>query len=59
MIPSYDKIARAGGIYDTKKYRYIIDLSTGDIKRIPLEYLDTTSADDGWEIVRRADNENR
>lgn len=54
MIPTYDKIARAGGIYDTKKYRYIIDTKTGDIKRIRIELLDTTAARDSWETVKKA-----
>lgn len=53
MVPDYNKIAREGGIYDTKKYRYAIDTSTGDIKRIPLNKLDTVSARDSWTVVRR------
>ena len=41
--PSYDTIARAGGAYDTRKYRYIIDTTTREIKRAKLEDLDTTA----------------
>ena len=57
MTISYEKIARAGGVYDTKKYRYIIDTTTGDIKRTPLVNLDTTAMLrlDAWEIVKRAE----
>lgn len=53
-IPSYDKIANEGGVYDTKKYRYVIDPCTKDIKRLPLVYLDTTTALDlsEWKTVK-------
>ena len=43
-------------IVDTRKYRYIIDedirLERPLIKRLPIEDLDTTSAIDGWEVVK-------
>lgn len=47
-----EKIARAGGVYDTKKYRYIID-GNGTIKRTLIENLDTTAMleKDAWEVV--------
>ena len=47
-----EKVIKYGSI-DTKKYRYRA-LELPDrliIKRIPLEYLDTTAAIDGWETV--------
>ena len=40
----YYKIAKNGGIYDGKKYRYDIDTSAGIVRRIELEKLDTTAA---------------
>lgn len=42
------------GMVDTKKYRYILRTTfNGDvIERIPIEYLDTTMAINGWEIVK-------
>ena len=33
-----------GGIYDTKKYRYIVDQSDGEISRIEKDLLGTTEA---------------
>ena len=33
-----------GGIYDTKKYRYIVDQSDGEIYRIEKDLLGTTEA---------------
>lgn len=39
----YNKIARECGIYDTKTYRYVIATPT-EVKRIRVEYLDTTEA---------------
>lgn len=38
-------------IVDTKQYRYRVNESTGYIERIPIEYLDTTKALEGWEQV--------
>lgn len=37
------------GIVDTNNYRYIF--KDGNILRLPLSYLDTIKAIDGWEIV--------
>lgn len=50
---SYDKIARNGGIYDTAKYRYIIDTTTDEIKRTLISNLGTTAMLDKnvWEVV--------
>lgn len=39
----YQKIARNGGIYDTKAYRYVINSPT-EVQRIRIEYLDTVGA---------------
>lgn len=38
-------------IVDTKQYRYRVNESIGYIERIPIEYLDTTKALEGWELV--------
>ena len=48
-----NKIIRSG-IVDTKKYRYVLrGTINGDvIERIPIEYLDTTMAINGWETVK-------
>lgn len=49
MTKKFIKKVQAKGIVDTKKYRYV---ERGQyIKRLPLDYLDTTRAIDGWEIV--------
>ena len=37
------------GIVDTRKYRYV--LRENAIYRLPIAYLDTTTAIDGWELV--------
>lgn len=39
----YQKAIREGGVYDTQKYRYRIDTSTGELKRALLDDLDTTA----------------
>ena len=39
------------GIVDTRKYRYVVDSAHGVIKRLPIEYLDTTLALTEWEVV--------
>ena len=44
---------------DTRNYRYIVteehdaDRQYAEIKRLPLDELDTTKAIDGWETVKR------
>ena len=45
-------------VVDTKKYRYRVNESTGYIERIPIEYLDTTKALEGWELVEDLSNIN-
>ena len=41
------------GTVDTKTYRYrFVECGDhGEIRRIPIDYLDTTAAIDGWETV--------
>lgn len=47
------------GIVDTKKYRYATKERRNDriqfieIRRIPIEYLDTTASLSEWELVER------
>ena len=45
-----EKVKR-DGIVDTRKYRYVVDSAQGVIKRLPIEYLDTTLALTEWEVV--------
>lgn len=44
-------------IVDTRKYRYICAdfCDRSEIRRLPIEYLDTTAALDGWETVQIID----
>lgn len=42
-----------GGIYDTKKYRYIIDQGNGEIYRIEKDLLGTTEALDPENWIRQ------
>ena len=48
----------AWGTVDTRKYRYNVREDNQDliIERLPLEYLDTTRAIDGWEEVKRIED---
>jgi hypothetical protein len=44
------------GTVDTKKYRYKVGQDVDGnaiIRRLPIEYLDTTAALDGWEVCYR------
>lgn len=43
------------GTVDTRNYRYVyhVDATSAWIERLPIEWLDTTKAIDGWEIVKR------
>lgn len=53
----YNRVIREQ-IVDTKKYRYIAKECNGadeqwtEIRRLPIESLDTTAAIDGWETVK-------
>jgi two-component SAPR family response regulator len=42
-----------GGIYDTKKYRYIVDQGDGEIYRIEKDLLGTTEALDPENWIRQ------
>jgi hypothetical protein len=42
-----------GGIYDTEKYRYIVDQSDGEIYRIEKDLLGTTEALDPENWIRQ------
>lgn len=50
-----------GEIVDTAKFRYVLKVcgdhekQWAEIRRLPLEYLDTTAAIDGWETVEVID----
>lgn len=39
-------------IVDTRKYRYTYNTGNGNIKRLPLEKLNTTYALTDWKVVR-------
>ena len=43
------------GMVDTRNYRYVYraDSVNAWIERLPIEWLDTTRAIDGWKIVKR------
>ena len=59
MTKAFEQKVVREGIVDTATFRYVFDDLTGTIKRIRLEYLDTTAEldKDNWEIVKSmADN---
>lgn len=39
------------GIVDTRRYRYVYDVDGRYIRRLPIEWLDTTRAIDSWTII--------
>lgn len=41
----------AESIIDTRKYRYTYNTGNGNIKRLPLDKLDTTDALIDWEVI--------
>lgn len=43
------------GVVDTRKYRYVYHANSISawIERLPIDWLDTTRAIDGWETVKR------
>lgn len=45
------KIISAGGVYDTRRYRYVATNDLPGFQRIRLDLLDTTAAYTGWEPV--------
>jgi len=56
-----EQIRRNGGCYDTKKYRYIIDTTTWEIKRTLITNLGTTTMLDknAWETVKTEKGERK
>ena len=59
MKITFEQIRRNGGCYDTKKYRYIIDTTTWEIKRTLITKLGTTAMLDknAWETVKTGKGE--
>lgn len=59
MTKSFESRIMNERIVDTRNYRYIVadcyDDRTqwAEIRRLPIDKLDTTAANDGWETVRR------
>ena len=51
MTESFKQKVIENGIYDTERYRWIYDINTNTIQRLPIQYLDTTRALSDWEIV--------
>ena len=51
MTESFKQKIIENGIYDTKRYRWIYDINTNTIQRLPIKYLDTTKALSDWVIV--------
>lgn len=51
-----DKVVHNGGVYETKKYRYVIG-DDGELKRCRLDYLGTDvmyiSHYDAWQLANR------
>lgn len=45
------KIIAAGGVYDTRRYRYVATSDLPGFRRIGLDCLGTTAAYMGWEPV--------
>ena len=55
MTKKFIKKVKLYGIVDTRKYRYVYrnDGASAWIDRLPIDWLDTTRAIDGWETVKR------
>lgn len=53
MTESFKQKVIEHGIYDTQRYRWIYDINTNTIQRLPIEYLGTMRALSEWEIVER------
>lgn len=54
MTTNFEQRVIREGIVDTRKYRYICKdyADRREIKRLPIDDLDTTAALDGWETVK-------
>ena len=55
MTRKFIEKVRQQGIVDTRSYRYVYraDAVNAWIERLPIEWLDTIKAIDGWETVKR------
>ena len=59
LTKAFIERVRAERIVDTRQYRYVVkecynvDEQWLEIRRLPLEALDTTEAIDGWETVAK------
>ena len=55
MTKKFIKKVKVYGIVDTRKYRYVYrdDGASAWIDRLPIIWLDTTRAIDGWKTVKR------
>lgn len=55
MTKKFIEKVKLFGIVDTRNYRYVyhVDASSAWIECLPIEWLDTTRAIDGWTIVHR------
>ena len=51
ITKDFEQEIRKLGFVDTKAYRYTVDGSNGEIKRIRKEHLGTTAALTEWETV--------
>lgn len=58
MTVEFEKKVMREGIVDTKKYRYVVkechdsNSQWAEIRRLPIEKLDTISAAGEWETVK-------
>lgn len=54
MTKAFEKKVIEEKIVDTKNYRYVYNVYAdhAEIKRLPIDYLDTTGALNGWETVK-------
>ena len=55
MTKKFVKKVKLYGVVDTRKYRYVYrnDGASAWIDRLPIDWLDTTHAIDGWKTVKR------
>lgn len=53
MTKKFIKKVKFYGVVNTRKYRYVYDYNNGCIMRLPIQWLDTTRAIDGWKTVKR------
>ena len=55
MTKKFFKKVKLYGVVDTRKYRYVYhnNWASAWIDRLPIIWLDTTRAIDGWKTVKR------